>query len=206
MKASIAFTQMASVERSQLADLETTIERGLTTFVEVGTALATIRDSRLYRDGYATFEEYCRARWGMTRQAANRLVAASEVATVLEPTGSIPTSERQVRPLVSLEPDEQREAWGRANEIAEVEGTRVRARHVEQAVKERKSVSRGIHFDGRPPAESLIQSWRDEYLRMKGIVEDTIADKHPASVLATLWAEAAEPMIHELKKFNRTRR
>jgi hypothetical protein len=61
----------------RLSELETTIERGLKTFVEVGNALAEIRDSRLYRESYATFEDYCRERWGMSKRHAVSCIAAA---------------------------------------------------------------------------------------------------------------------------------
>jgi hypothetical protein len=48
-----------------LPELERVIEQGLATFREVGTALAEIRDRRLFLDrGYSDFENYCKARWG----------------------------------------------------------------------------------------------------------------------------------------------
>jgi hypothetical protein len=48
----------SSRERSD-ASAEAVIERGLTTFVEVGEALLAIRDGRLYRQaGYKTWEQY----------------------------------------------------------------------------------------------------------------------------------------------------
>lgn len=40
---------LTTTETERLTDLETTIERGLKTFVEVGQALMEIRDGRLYR-------------------------------------------------------------------------------------------------------------------------------------------------------------
>jgi hypothetical protein len=46
-----------------LAQCEGVIERGMKSFIEVGTALLKIRDERLYRENYGTFEEYCRKRW-----------------------------------------------------------------------------------------------------------------------------------------------
>jgi hypothetical protein len=57
--------------------------RGLTRpvpeFVEIGLALATIRQRRLYRLEFATFEEYCRARWGFSRRRAYQLIASARV-------------------------------------------------------------------------------------------------------------------------------
>ena len=111
-------TQLTIVEESRLEQLESTIDRGLKTFVEVGKALLEIRDSRLYRETFGTFEDYCRDRWGMERRQAYRLIDASNaVANVSHGTQTLPTSERQARPLTSLEPEQQREVW------AEVVGT-----------------------------------------------------------------------------------
>ncbi|HEX6762895.1 MAG TPA: hypothetical protein VF094_08855 [Gaiellaceae bacterium] len=48
-----------SRESARLAELEHVVEQGLQTFVEVGLALAEIRDGRLYRATHSTFAEYC---------------------------------------------------------------------------------------------------------------------------------------------------
>jgi len=68
----------------RLAALEVVIHGGLTSFVEVGDALLEIRDSKLYRISFATFEEYTRKRWGFSHQRASQLMSAAEVV------GSLP--------------------------------------------------------------------------------------------------------------------
>ena len=104
-------------ERSRLYQLEETIEHGLNTFVDVGNALLEIRDNRLYRQEYHTFEDYCKERWNFVRRQADRLIEAAETVENLRPMGLIlPTNERQTRPLTSLEPKEQVEAWKRVIE------------------------------------------------------------------------------------------
>jgi hypothetical protein len=52
-------------EIDNLNRLEATAQDGLETFVEIGSALAEIRDRRLYRDSHASFDEYVRDRWGV---------------------------------------------------------------------------------------------------------------------------------------------
>lgn len=122
-------------EQQQLSVLEDTIHRGLETFVQVGSAFAVIRDGRLYRATHRTFEDYCRDRWEMARQQANRLIAAAEAVRNLEPIGSIlPTSESQVRPIAHLEPDDQREVWQQAVDTAP--NGKVTAAHVQNVVDE----------------------------------------------------------------------
>jgi hypothetical protein len=94
-----------------------------------------IRDGRLYRQTHATFEDYCRERWGMARNYANKMIAAAEVATNLGTTVPIlPATESQARPLTALEPEQQREAWQRAVETAP--NGKVTAAHVQSVVSE----------------------------------------------------------------------
>ena len=118
--------------KERLEYLEGIIEEGLKSS---HTALVEIRDRRLYRDvlGYETFEKYCKERWGMGRRYANRLIASSQVMENLGPMGPIlPSSERQVRPLVALPADQQREVWQEAVKTAP-EG-RVTAAHVKKTM------------------------------------------------------------------------
>jgi len=122
-------------ERSRLFQLEETIRQGLNTFVDVGNALLEIRDKRLYRQEYSTFEDYCREQWGMSRIHAHRMIEAAYVTNNLLPIGNIlPMTESQARPLASLEPAEQVEAWRLAVETAPETG--ITAKHVQAVVDE----------------------------------------------------------------------
>jgi len=70
--------------------------------------------------GWETFEEYCREQWNMERRRAYQLMDAAQVVeNVYHGTQILPTSERQARPLTSLEPAEQVEAWKLAVETLE---------------------------------------------------------------------------------------
>jgi hypothetical protein len=73
----------------------------------VDQAFLEIRDSRLYRENYSTFEAYCRERWGMSKTHSNRLIDASDVVRTLTPSGVIPTYEAQARELAPLRKFEQ---------------------------------------------------------------------------------------------------
>jgi hypothetical protein len=130
-------------EMSKLAECEGIIRRGMKTFVEVGKALLTIRDQRLYREQFKTFDAYCREQWGFSKVHATRLVQAAQVVENLVPIGTKPDNEAQVRPLTKLkDTDQQREAWRGANENAEKEGREVTAKDVEDAVETMETLSR----------------------------------------------------------------
>jgi len=94
-------TMSGALVPTRLAELETRIERGLQTFIEVGEALAEIRDQRLYRESHATFEAYCRERWGWSRQHAYRQIKAAQMVGTLSPMGDKPANERQARALLA---------------------------------------------------------------------------------------------------------
>jgi len=92
-------------------------QNNLNAFYEVGFALMQIRDNRLYREVYGTFEEYCKEKWGMSRPRAYQLIRAAEIKDNLSTTVDI--SERIVRPLTIIkDPDEQREVYREAVAIA----------------------------------------------------------------------------------------
>jgi len=59
-----------------------------------GMALAEIRDFRLYREGFETFEGYCKDRWDMSKMHAYRLIGSSEVNDALK-SNQIGCSPRQ---------------------------------------------------------------------------------------------------------------
>lgn len=44
------------------------------TFIQVRDALREVRDKRLYRAQYDTFEDYCRLRWNLDPEFVNRLL------------------------------------------------------------------------------------------------------------------------------------
>jgi len=114
-------------QQNRLLELETTIERGLSTFLEVGQALLEIREQRLYRAAYKDFESYCRERWHFSAHHGARILRSIVVARHLlegpaDPKdGDCPLprslSETLLRPLTALEPSLQQSVWRLANKI-----------------------------------------------------------------------------------------
>jgi hypothetical protein len=124
---------LSADEEAELIKCEQVIENGLGTFLDVGRALADIRDNRLYKATHKTFELYCKDRWDLGKAHAYRQIDGYEAVTLLEqkrsPIGDkmeseysdsvneipqemiLPRNEAQVRPLTKLTPDQQVEAW-----------------------------------------------------------------------------------------------
>lgn len=124
--------QLSRSERSDFERLEGIIEHGLQTFVEVGSALLDIRNSRLYREEFKNFETYCRTRWQFSQTHANRLIAGAEVSSRLQIQ---PRNESVVRPLLSLPPKLQSRVWNQAVKHASGSPEKVTGRIVLQAVR-----------------------------------------------------------------------
>jgi two-component system response regulator NreC len=132
-------TDLKAAETDRLVELEQAVDRGLQTFVEVGQALAEIRERRLYRANHDTFERYCRERWGFTRQRARQFIDAAAVTTVVVKAGlPAPTNEAQARALVPLRkrPDELETAWRDTLIVAHAAGRSPWAELVRQNVIE----------------------------------------------------------------------
>jgi hypothetical protein len=69
---------LTKAEREELAKCERTIKRGLDELLETSRAFKAIRDKRLYREQFETFERYCAERWGWTRRQVNYHIASLE--------------------------------------------------------------------------------------------------------------------------------
>jgi hypothetical protein len=124
----LTITEQASLER-----YERVIEKGLASFYEVGSALLTIRDSKLYRGTHGTFEAYCQDRWQMSRPRAYQLIEAAKVKDNLSTTVDISPNERQLRPLAALPPEQQSKAWQQA--VATAPNGKITAAHVSNTMR-----------------------------------------------------------------------
>lgn len=128
------------INTTDLARLEGVIQKNIGAFYEVGKALMEIRDKELYKlkngGDYQTFESYCKGVWDFNASRARQFISASEaVSNVKSVTiGNAPINERQARPLMALEPDQQREAWQQA--VSTAPNGKVTAAHVTKIVKE----------------------------------------------------------------------
>jgi hypothetical protein len=105
-------------------------------FVRFGCNLLAIRDRKLYRGTYATFEQYCERVWHISRPHAYRMMSAVKTAALVSPNGDIPspTKESQTRALAPLrhDPERAREAW--ANAVDDAHGGQPTGAQVEHAV------------------------------------------------------------------------
>jgi hypothetical protein len=188
-------------EQRELLECEAVVRRGWQTFLEVGKALARIRDQKLYRAEYDTFEAYCRCEWQYAKSHAYRLIAAAEVLMILSPNGDIPvpTHEAQVRPLLGLPPEHAQLAWKKALEKAGRET--VTEKLVKEAVSElqaRTFPTRPVVSPRKPEMETQCEWWQ-AVLMLIDEAEAGLRDGKSKKVILDVLARAKKELLHHMK-------
>lgn len=139
----------ADLKTAQLRACESVIERGQQTFVEVGQALARIRDERLFReDGYTSFDDYCQARWAMRKTYASMLIGASEVAQEFTNVNN----EGQARALRRVPQPQRVEVMEQVVERAEQEQRPVSAALIEEVAGKKEAKPKCQHCEIHCPS------------------------------------------------------
>lgn len=146
--------ELSKIEQDALRDCEEVIAKGMTNFRDVGEALMRIRDEKLFRQKFGTFEEYCQTTWDFGKRRANQIIAATKVELIestpqkksgkkisqsgdrdIENAVLQPSTDSQVRALSSLPESEQPAAWSEAVESAG--GKQPTAKQVKEVVEKR---------------------------------------------------------------------
>ncbi len=144
---------LTTTEAATLTAYEAAIDRNIDAAAEVFTALTQIRVNKLYRGTHDDFATYCRERFSkFTKRHINRLIAATEVAEAVDPTGTIGlTVEAHARELARLPESEQGEAWAEACEATNGKPT---AKDVREVVASRLSATASDEDEPPEPEES----------------------------------------------------
>ncbi|MFF7190572.1 hypothetical protein ACFZAR_36380 [Streptomyces sp. NPDC008222] len=158
-------------EQDSLAQCEAAVETLKGAFWAAGKALQIIRDARLYRQDYGTFDDYCWDRWDMNRQNADKLIRTWPIAEALyekqqcgvTQIGVKKLNQAQVWELLpvadSWDVDAATFVYDTVVEtVVQVEGKDVTAQVLQGAVKAAvKAVPKGEDFDREVAAERIIE-------------------------------------------------
>jgi hypothetical protein len=125
--------------------------------------LLEVRNNRLYRDKYPSFEEYCLKRWGMSRARGYQLLQAAEVIAEVKMDKECLTMvdtlpDRTAVELGKAPKGERAEVWKEAVATAPQKNgkPKVTAKHVEKVVASRKQPEP----EPEKPAPPDPQPWR----------------------------------------------
>lgn len=137
-------------EKKQLRELEAIVQNGLKTFFNVGRALMAIRDGKLYRERFKTFEAYLASRWEIKRQRAYELMDAYEVAAGLPPEDRKNLTESQAAELKKAPAAKREEVLVTAKRKAAKKGkSKVTAKDIREEINERSGA--------RPPSNGAVR-------------------------------------------------
>lgn len=208
-------------ERADLQVCEQALDALRRAFWAAGKALQVIRDARLYREDYGTFEEYLSVRWDMQTSHAYRLIEAWPLAEriALSPMGD-KVNERQVRELLPVAAEHGQDVAELVYAtVAETDGVRVTAallRDVVQvlpadgqmdrraAVDQIRAFLAGQAQPSEPPPVPPVQLWQTESRRARTAIgrlrqhADAIAAADPDDARAL--AKELRAMAAEVEK------
>jgi len=153
-----------------LADLKT-IRKGVAVFYEVGKALARIKDGKLYRLDYTTWDEFCKAELDNTTRHADRWIEGAKIIddlregesdmpfidVVAEVENSVPKNEAQARQLKRLKTREERKkAWTLVQQKASERNQPITAEMIIEAVNEVSP--KNVKTEPKPKSESKAKA------------------------------------------------
>ena len=107
---------LSKAERKQLNRYEKTIAKGRDAMLKACKALKGIRDQRLYREKFDTFEDYCLKKWNLARSSAYQRLTLAQAHETLSATADKPVevNERQARALGGLSDEDMVRVWKQA--------------------------------------------------------------------------------------------
>lgn len=97
---------LSSKERKRYEICKEKINTALEQRFEGGLALREVRDDRLYREEYSSFEEFCKAAYNLSRRYVDYMIEAAEVKADIDSrspeAAELLTNERQTRALAEV--------------------------------------------------------------------------------------------------------
>ena len=176
--------------------LKVSIREGLDSVFKTGEKLIRIRDEKLYRDEYGTFEDFCKAEYDMSRSRAYQLIDAAKIRKSL-PASTMVDTERAARQLKSVPESERKEVLARAEKSGEVTAASIKeaAKPVEKVID--------LDKEGNAIPECIVEDWthadqvgKEIYSllsKVKDIVKQGLDGKRDIA-----FAEIANPTLAEI--------
>ena len=131
-------TKLSVVERRTLKKHTKTIDQGLATFAEVGTALREIRDGKLYKEESLTFEKFVAKRWEMSRSTAYERIETSDVFLEMSEISdkTKPSNQEQCKALLKVSSANRAEVWESVLRYCEEQEIEPTGKLIKQTAKE----------------------------------------------------------------------
>jgi hypothetical protein len=110
-----AESRLTAEKRERYVQCKSKIKEGL---LQAAQALEEVRNDRLYREEYPSFEEFARSEYGLGKAQAYRTISGAKIVRELSSSGGfeyLPQKESHTRELLKLrKPEERAKAWREA--------------------------------------------------------------------------------------------
>lgn len=153
---------MSLSEQKRRDQLEKIIKNGLAEYRAVGTALAEMRDKKLYRSTHKTFEAYCASLWGFTGRRGRQLMDAAELADTVEQV-AIEAGEKPEQ----IVPKTEGAARSLREQIREIAPTLADKAVEDFTAEDRKVVRLAVMTKNRADSDREQRTESDQALRLK---------------------------------------
>lgn len=131
---------LSTTESSDLARLESIIQRTQDATCEFYEAITEIRDRKLWRSEFQSFTLYCEQKWNKSRRAINLGIEAHEVIKQVGTTGSHLTRNTALA-LKNMKPNLRKTTFKRAAKLAGKKP--ITPAHIKQASEDRPRITAG---------------------------------------------------------------
>jgi hypothetical protein len=150
-----------SLEGKRYQKLKEQIGQWMNDRFKIGEALREIRDSKLYRQEYPTFEAFCAKEYNIEVKRAYRLIEAAAVkeSVAMSPIGDKLTNEGQARALSIVPPQERAEVLEAASAKGEVTAKTITEAARETKAKTEKPAEQ-LDKTGYPIPEAILPEWQ----------------------------------------------
>jgi len=128
---------------------------------QVGAALIEIRDHKLYRMEFETFEEFCEHEFGFKRAHAYRLIEFAKVKASVagSPIGDKITNESQARALATVPEENRVELLTQAAKSGPVTAKRITEAAEKNGHKAKTEKIIDLDKTGYPIPETILEEW-----------------------------------------------
>lgn len=142
--------ELTYAEETRFDVLKSRIKKGLNTAFQVGLALMEIRDLKLYRVDFDSFEAFCKKEYEIERAHAYRLIEASEIK--MSPIGDKIENEAQARALAHVPLEEREEVMDKVEKGGKVTAAAIKEAAAKKVIE--------LDKEGHPIPEEILEDWR----------------------------------------------
>lgn len=140
---------LSKEEAAMLEVYESTITKSWKATLDKGLALKAIRDDKLFRNEFITFDDYYRGKWGFACRKVYAWITAAELFTAItaRPDLPPPSNEYQLRPMFGLTGPQAQVVWQCAAVLSH--GFPITARDVKSALRKLQLKEKPVAALGR---------------------------------------------------------